>query len=156
MISLVVAHGDNLVIGKDGWMPWNLPEDLKTFRKITIHHPIVMGRTTFDAMKKPLPKRHTYVVTNNKDYRFDHQDVTIINDFDALLNEYKNKDEVLYICGGAKIYSYALPYVDEMWISLVDEHYEGDTYFPEYDKDDFIIETMQKKDGFTLIHYRRK
>lgn len=156
MISLVVAHGDNLVIGKDGWMPWNLPEDLKTFRKITLNHRIVMGRTTFESVNKPLPKRHTYIVTNNKEYCYDHPDVTVTNDFDALLKEYKNKEEVLYICGGAKIYEYALPYVDEMWISLVDEHYEGDTFFPAYDKNDFIIVTMQKKDGFTLIHYRRK
>lgn len=156
MISLVVAHGDNLVIGKDGWMPWHLPEDLKTFKKITLNQKIVMGRTTFDGMKKPLPKRFTYVVTNNKEYSYEHENVCVIHDFDALLNEYKEKEEVLYICGGAKIYEYALPYVDEMWISLVDEHYEGDTFFPSYDKNDFMIKTMEKKDGFLLIHYLKK
>lgn len=156
MLSLVVAHGDNLVIGKDGWMPWNLPEDLKTFKKITLNHKIVMGRTTFETMKKPLPKRYTYVITNNKEYTYDHENVCVVNDFDALLEEYKNSDEVLYICGGAKVYEYALPYVDEMWISLVDEHYEGDTFFPSYNTEDFIVKTMQKKDGFLLIHYIRK
>lgn len=156
MVSLVVAIGDNHVIGKDGWMPWNLPEDLKTFRAITLNHDIVMGRTTFDAMKKPLPKRHTYIITRNEDYSFDHENVTVVHDFDKLLEEYKHKDEILYVCGGAKIYEYALPWVDEMWISLVDEHYEGDTFFPMFDKDDFIIETKEKKEGFTLIHYIRK
>lgn len=156
MISLAVAHGDNLVIGKDGWMPWHLPEDLKTFKKITLNHAIVMGRTTFEAMKKPLPKRHTYVITTNTDYRFEHDDVTITNDFDALLKKYKNSDETLFICGGAKIYTYALPYVDEMWISLVDEHYEGDTFFPPYDVNEFILVSEEKKEGFTLLHYMRK
>lgn len=156
MISLVVAHGDNLVIGKDGWMPWNLPEDLKSFRKITLNHDIVMGRTTFDVMKKPLPKRHTYVITNNQNYHFEHVDVTIIHDFDTLLKNYQTEEKDLYICGGAKIYKHALPYVDEMWISLVDEHFEGDTFFPSYNKDDFIVVSIEKKDGFTLIHYRRK
>lgn len=156
MISLVVAHGDNLVIGKDGWMPWNLPEDLKCFKKITIDSSIVMGRTTFDGMKKPLPRRHTYVITNDKDYNYDHPSVSIIHDFDSLLERYKSSEETIYICGGAKIYTYALPYVDEMWISLVDEHYDGDTFFPEYDKNQFIVRTMEKKNGFTLIHYIRK
>lgn len=156
MISLVVAHGDNLVIGKDGWMPWHLPEDLKTFKKITLNHKIVMGRTTFEVMKKPLPKRHTYVVTTNQDYTYDHEDVTIVNDFNQLLDDYKTSEETLFICGGAKIYSYALPYVDEMWISLIDEHFEGDTFFPSYENENFIVETKEKKNGFTLIHYIRK
>lgn len=156
MISLVVAHGDNLVIGKDGWMPWHIPEDLKTFKKITLNHKIVMGKTTFEVMKKPLPNRHTYVVTHNPNYTYDHNDVTIVNDFDALLNAYKNSEETLFVCGGAKIYTHALAYVDEMWISLVDEHFEGDTFFPVYNTDDFIVETKEKKAGFTLIHYIRK
>ncbi len=156
MISLAVAHGDNLVIGKDGWMPWHLPEDLKTFRQTTLHHAMAMGRTTFEVMKKPLPKRHTYVITSDPNYEYEHENVSIINDFDALLAQYKNSDETLFICGGAKIYTYALPYVDEMWISLVDEHFEGDTFFPEYDVNDFILVTEEKKEGFTLLHYLRK
>lgn len=156
MIALIAAHGDNYVIGKDGWMPWNLPEDLKCFKEKTLNHDIVMGRTTFEVMKKPLPKRHTFVVTHNENYHYEHENVTIVNDFDALLNKYQNKEETLFICGGAKIYQYALPYADEMWISLVDEHYEGDTFFPEYNLDDFIIESKEKKEGFTLIHYLRK
>ncbi|MDF9823893.1 dihydrofolate reductase [Breznakia sp. PF5-3] len=156
MVSLVVAMGDNRVIGKDGWMPWNLPEDLKTFRSITLNHDIVMGKTTFINMKKPLPKRHTYVVTRNKEYAYDHEDVSIVHDFDKLLKAYQEKEATLYVCGGAKVYEYALPYVDEMWISLVDDHYEGDTFFPAFDEQDFIVVTKEKKEGFTLIHYRRK
>ncbi|NBK97214.1 MAG: dihydrofolate reductase [Erysipelotrichia bacterium] len=156
MISLVVAHGDNLVIGKDGWMPWHLPEDLKTFKKITLNHKIAMGRTTFEVMKKPLPKRHTYIITTNQNYHYEHDDVSICNDFEKLLKTYQNREETLFICGGAKIYEYALPYVDEMWISLVDEHFEGDTFFPDYSNEHFIVETKEKKEGFTLIHYVRK
>ncbi|OCN03727.1 hypothetical protein A4S06_05035 [Erysipelotrichaceae bacterium MTC7] len=156
MVSLVVAMGDNRVIGKDGWMPWNLPEDLKVFRKITIDQNIVMGRTTFEGMKKPLPRRHTYVVTRNEDYSYNHDDVTIVNDLAGLLTSYKDRKDVLYVTGGAQIYTEALPYVDEMWISLVDEHYNGDTFFPEFNPDDFIVVTKEKKEGFTLIHYRKK
>lgn len=156
MITIVVAHDPKFAIGKDGWMPWNLPEDLKSFRKLTLNHDIVMGRTTFDAMKKPLPKRHTFVVTRNQEYVFDHEDVTIVHDFDALLKKYKDTKEDLMICGGSKIYAQALPYVDDMWISLVDEEYPADTFFPAYDVNDFMIETKERKQGFTLIHYKKK
>ncbi len=156
MIIMVVAHGDNLVIGKNGWMPWDLPEDLKMFRNITLNHKICMGRTTFEVMKKPLPKRHTYVITNQKNYFYEHKDVSIVNDFDALLSEYKNSDENLYVCGGAKIYTHALAMADEMYVSLVDAHYEGDTFFPKYEHAGFIVKTKQKKEGFTLIHFIKK
>lgn len=156
MISLVVAHDEALAIGKDGWMPWNLPEDLKHFRKTTLHHAIVMGRTTFDAMKKPLPNRHTYVLTTQKDYVFSHDDVTIVHDFEALMKQYQNSEEVLYVCGGAKIYTQALPYVDEMWISLVDGKHDADTFFPTYHPDDFIVKTKESKEGFTILQYLRK
>lgn len=156
MISLVVAHDEKLGIGKDGWMPWHLPEDLKHFKKVTLNQNIVMGRTTFEGMKKPLPKRHTYVITNNKDYKVESELVTVVNDFNALLNKFKDSDEVLYITGGAKIYTHALPYVDEMWISLVDGEYEADTYFPSYNEEDFILKTKERKEGFSILHYLRK
>lgn len=156
MISLVVAHDPNIAIGKNGWMPWCLPEDLKHFRAVTLHHHIVMGRTTFDAMKKPLPKRHTYVVTRNENYHFDHEDVSIVHDLEDLLKTYKHSEETLIICGGAKIYTQALPFVDEMWISLVDQSYEADTWFPSYDPEDFIIESKERKEGFTIVHYIKK
>lgn len=156
MITIVVAHDPKRAIGKDGWMPWNLPEDLKVFRRTTLNHNIVMGRTTFDAMKKPLPKRHTFVVTRNNDYVYDHEDVSVIHDLEALLKEYKEKEETLMICGGAKIYTQALPYVDDMWISLVDKEYEADTFFPEYQLEDFMIESKERKEGFTVIHYIKK
>ena len=156
MISLVVAHDEALGIGKDGWMPWHIPEDLKHFKKVTLHHHIVMGRTTFEGMKKPLPNRHTFVITNQKDYKVNSDLVTVVNDFDALLEKYKNSEDVLFITGGAKIYAHALPYVSEMWISLVDGIYEADTYFPNYENEGFMIKTKERKDGFTIIHYIKK
>lgn len=156
MITIVVAHDTHRGIGKDGWMPWDLPEDLKNFRKLTLHHDIVMGRVTFAAMKKPLPERHTFVITKNESYTYQHNDVTILHDLTSLLREYKGSDRALMICGGAAVYAQALPYADDMWISLVDGEYEADTFFPPYDVQDFIIESKERKDGFTIIHYIRK
>lgn len=155
MISLIVAHDENRCIGKDGWMPWDLKEDLKQFRTRTLNQHIVMGRTTFEALKKPLPKRYTYVITHQA-LRYDFENVEVINDFNALMKAYQSKAEPLIICGGAKIYQTALPYVDEMWISLVEGTHEGDTYFPNYDVNEFIVVSKEQFDGFLLIHYRRK
>lgn len=155
MISLIVAHDEKLCIGRDGWMPWDLKEDLKQFRARTLNQRIVMGRTTFEALKKPLPKRYTYVITHQP-LQYDFENVEVINDFNALMKAYQNKDEPLIICGGAKIYQTALPYVDEMWISLVEGCYDGDTYFPAYDINEFMVVSKEQFDGFLLIHYRRK
>lgn len=156
MISLVVAHDEQRVIGHDGWMPWDLPEDLNHFKKVTLHHAILMGRTTFEAMKQPLPKRHTYVATTNPSYVYEHERVDIVHDLSSFLMEWKQKEEVLYVCGGAKIYEVCLPYVDEMWISLVDGTHDADTYFPSYDETDFIVMSKEAKEGFIIIHYKRK
>lgn len=156
MLSLVVAHDENFAIGKECWMPWHLPEDLQHFRKTTLYSNIVMGRTTFDAMKKPLPKRHTYVVTRDETYTYEHEDVTIVHDLAALLQTFKQKEETLFVCGGAKVYTQALPYVDEMWVSLVEGQHPADTYFPMYDPNDFIVKTKESKQGFTILHYIRK
>ena len=155
MISLIVAHDEKLCIGKDGWMPWQLKEDLKQFKEKTLHQHIVMGRTTFEALKKPLPQRTTYVITHQP-LHYEAEHVHVINDFKGLLKKYQQCEEVLMICGGAKIYQAALPYVDEMWISLVPGDYAGDTYFPAYDVNEFIVVSKEQFDGFLLIHYRRK
>lgn len=156
MLSLVVAHDKNLLIGKDNWMPWDLPEDLKHFKATTLNHKIIMGRTTFEAMKKPLPKRHTFVITRDTSYTYEHEDVTIINDFDAFLKQCKESEELYIVCGGAQIYTQALPYVDEMWISLVEGDFEGDTFFPSYDVNEFVLATKESKPGFLILHYLRK
>lgn len=156
MIALIVAHDEHYAIGKDGWMPWNLPEDLKHFKKITLDHDILMGRTTFEAMKKPLPERHTYVATTNPQYSFDHEDVSIVHDLPAFLQAWQEKEETLYICGGAHIYAQCLPYASELWISLVEGSHEADTFFPHYDVTDYQVITKEAKPGFTIIHYRRK
>lgn len=156
MISLIVAHDEALAIGYQGWMPWNLPEDLKHFKAVTSNHAILMGRTTFEAMKRPLPNRHTYVATNQRTYQYDHEDVTIIHDLEALLKEWKSKEDTLFICGGAKIYKECLNYADELWISLVDGVHPADTYFPQYDPSTYTIISKEQKSGFLIIHYRKK
>lgn len=155
MISLIVAMDKHRLIGKAGWMPWNLKEDLQHFKQVTLNHKIVMGRTTFEGLGKPLANRTTYVLTRNEKH-YDFENVEVIHDLDALCRHYQQSDEQLIICGGAQIYERALPYVTEMWISLVEGDYEGDTYFPVYDPSDFESLECIEKNGFTIHHLKRK
>lgn len=156
MISLIVAHDRNYLIGKDGWMPWHLPQDLKHFKEKTIGKKIVMGRKTFEALKKPLEKRMTYVLTHDVSLRYSYENVKVVHDLKKLCEEYTSTEEELVICGGAQIYEAAMPYVDEMWISLVDGNYSGDTYFPAYDLADWQVLSSESNEGFVCIHYQKK
>lgn len=156
MISLIVAHDEGLCIGKEGWMPWDLKEDLQHFKALTLNHNIVMGRKTFSGLKKALPRRYTYVLSKDETYRVSDENAEVVSDLAELMENYKNSEEVLYICGGAQVYQLALPMVDEMWISLVDGNYEGDTFFPEYQLAEWLVVSKERKEGFTIIHYRKR
>ncbi len=153
MISLIVAHDEQLGIGKDGWMPWHLPQDLAHFKSVTEHHAILMGRTTFEGMKKPLPNRFTYVATKQNDVHYDFEQVAIVHNLDEFLQEWQRKDEVLYVCGGAQIYAAALPYVSEMWITKVKGVFIADTHFPAYDIQEFQLEKQDVYSDFTICQY---
>lgn len=156
MISLIVAHDEHFCIGKNGWMPWDLKEDLQHFKALTLNHKIVMGRKTFAGLKKALPHRYTYVLTKDASFQVVDENAEVVTQLEKLMDTYKNSSEVLYICGGAQVYQLALPMVDEMWISLVDGKYEGDTFFPEYSCDEWLVVTKERRKGFTIIHYRKK
>lgn len=153
MISLIVAHDEQRGIGKDGWMPWHLPQDLAHFKRITLHHTILMGRTTFAAMKKPLPDRFTFVATQQREVHYDDAQVAVIHDLNAFLTEWQEKDEILYVCGGSQIYAQALPFVEEMWITKVKGVFPADTYFPVYNEAEFDLVEAKSNSDFTICHY---
>lgn len=144
MIKIVVATDDNLLIGKEGTvngMPWHFPEDLKFFKETTINQTIVMGRTTYEAIGRPLPNRKTIVVSRGN---FSDDRIEVENDLVDLIKKYKNSNEDLFICGGASIYKQALPYVDELIISRIPGSYTGETYFPSFNEYDFnLVETTE-------------
>lgn len=151
MVSLVVAMDKNGLIGKEGGMPWYCPEDLSHFKQLTLHHTILMGRITYEHIKTPLYDRCVHVATRSSTYPKDA--IHLCHDVDALLNEFKNKKESLYVCGGASIYKQGLPYVDDIWISYIKGEYDGDTWFPPYTSRN-LIEVMKKEyEDFLLVHY---
>ncbi len=139
-ITLIVAHDNNNAIGKDGDLPWHLPNDLKWFKKKTINKMIVMGRTTWDSLEdkyKPLPKRVNLVMTTNLNFRAKGAVVchSLSDVFTIALA--KNIDELLVV-GGGKIYELFYPLADQMIITEVDTTIqEADTYFVNYDTKDW-------------------
>lgn len=133
MVSLIVAHAKQNVIGYKGDMPWNLPADLKHVKALTTGHTIVMGRKTFDTLKKPLPNRKNVVLTSNKD--FSHDGVEVIHTIDDI----KNLGGKVFIFGGATIYQQTMHLVDEMHVTVIEETFGGDTFFPDYDTDTWTV-----------------
>lgn len=154
MITIIVAIGNNYVIGKNGWMPWNLPEDLRHFKEKTLNHTVVMGRKTFEAIGKPLPKRRNIVVT--RDPRWHFEGVEIISDLQRFLQDHQDSQEEIFIAGGAQIYQMALPYAKKLIISHIDTEIDGDTFFPAWDRTKFeVTETVVYPD-FSVKTYQKK
>ena len=130
-LALIVAHDPNLVIGKDGSLPWHYSEDLKYFKRTTMGHPIVMGRGVFEELdEKPLPGRENIVLSRTRDY--DH--VPCFNSIPEAL-EYLASEEIVFIIGGGEIYRQTLSMADKLFVTEIHEEFDGDTYFPEYRND---------------------
>lgn len=154
MFKIVVAFDKNKTIGFEGWMPWNIPEDLTHFKEVTLNSNIIMGTTTFKGLPKPLPKRVTYVLSSHKVEESDN--VKWISNLDDFIAEHKNSDEVYYVCGGAAIYKQFLPYTKELIVSYVDGDWPSDTVFPEFNDDDYDITDIKQYADFTVKSYKLK
>lgn len=158
-VTAVVAMGANRAIGVNGGLPWHLPEDLAHFKKITLGHPMVMGRTTFDAIGRPLPGRHTIVVTRNSDWQADGVEVRHSLE-DALASATALDDEV-FLVGGGQLYAEALDrdLVDVLVITRVAASPEADTYFPPIDWDRWTTVGSVPYGGdpsFEIVTYQRQ
>lgn len=130
MISLMVAHDPNRVIGRDNQLPWHIPEDLAYFKKHTLDKGIVMGRNTYESIGRPLPKRRNIVVSRQEGLEIEGVDVVHSID-DAVKLAEEVHPEVMVI-GGEQIFRSVLPTADRLYITLIHDEFEGDTYFPEY------------------------
>lgn len=134
-ISAIVAMAENRVIGVSGQLPWRLPEDLKRFKAITLGHPIIMGRKTFDSIGRPLPGRENLVLSRTS------QEIPGTRVFqsiaDTLAHCEKQGFQEVFIIGGAEIYTMTLPQVDRLYLTLVQGSISGDAFFPEFDWEEF-------------------
>jgi len=139
MLSIIVAISNNYVIGKDNSLIWHLPDDLKRFKAITTGKTIIMGRKTFESLPSILPNRHHLVLTRDKNYKIEDERVTVIYNFDELKPFIYDKNEH-FIIGGGEVYSLLLPYAKKLYITKIECDFEGDTYFPHYDINQWALE----------------
>ena len=127
-LAAIVAHDPNLVIGKDGDLPWHYSEDLQYFKKTTMGCPLIMGRVVFEELgEKPLPGRENIVLSRSKEY----EHVPTFASFDEAL-AHVNDQELVFLVGGGDIYGQFLDRCDKLYVTEIHKSFEGDTYFPEY------------------------
>ena len=157
MFSIIVAVGKNNEIGKNNKLLWHIPEDLKTFKKITLNKKVVMGRKTFESIGRPLPNRENIILTRNNDYTLDNE-IRIYNDLETLLSEYGNSEEEIFILGGEQIYKEMLDknMITKLYISFIDfESKEADAYFPKINYDDWILEKSEKHKNWEFCIFKK-
>jgi dihydrofolate reductase len=153
MISLIVAHDPNRVIGKDNELPWHLPEDLAYFKKMTMGKAMVMGRKTYESIGRPLPGRLSIVVTRNPDYTA--EGVVVVNDLKEGIEKAKAYAPEVMIIGGAEIFNMVMEIADRLYITLIQAEFEGDTFFPSYEDEWALKSTSEKiisKNGTSFVY----
>jgi dihydrofolate reductase len=133
-ISIIAAMSRNRVIGREGNIPWHIPEDLRLFRELTLGHAVIMGRKTFESIGRPLPGRRNVVVTGQKNYA--REDTLVVHSLAEAI-ESSGPNEELFICGGGEIYKQALPLCSKIYLTIVDLDIDGDAYFPPVPPDEF-------------------
>ena len=161
----IVAVADNGVIGKDGDMPWHIPEDLRHFKETTMDHPVIMGRVTYEgileALGEPLPGRTTIVLTN-RDLETPENAVVANGLEDALeraetaARERHDDAERIFVAGGATVYEQFLPALDRLIVTEVHEEPDGDTSFPDWERSAFEEAARDERDGFAFVEYVRR
>ncbi|KPU43130.1 dihydrofolate reductase [Oxobacter pfennigii] len=146
MLSYVVAVSRNNVIGKNNSLAWRLPDDVKFFREKTLSETktMIMGRKTFESLPKVLPGRKHIVYTRDKNYKIDDPNVEIIHTIDEIL-PYAKSDQEYFVIGGGEIFKMLFPYTQRMYLTEIHENFEGDTFFPDYDKSQWKV--TEKKEG---------
>lgn len=133
--SIVVAIARNGVIGKDNALPWRLPEELAHFKRVTLGYPIIMGRRTWESIGRPLPGRLNIVVSRDPAYRAPG---CVVVDSLARAYEAAGSAERVAIIGGTSLFEAALPEADCIHLTEVDADVEGDTWFPEFDRSEWV------------------
>jgi len=160
-LSLVAAVARDGVIGRDNTIPWHIPEDARRFRELTMGHPVVMGRRTWESLPdrfRPLPGRRNVVVTRNATWHADGADHAASLD-DAL--RLTGGEPMVFVVGGAELYAEALPLADELLLTEIDGEVEGDTFFPSWDREAFAEVSREPHVsetgiGFSFVRYVRR
>ena len=149
---IIAALSENGVIGKNGEMPWHIPEDLKRFRKLTLGNPILMGHNTYDSIGRPLPKRKNIVLSRNKELEIIGGDV--VGNLEEALGLCNQSDKI-YCIGGAQIYREFLPYATHLELTRIHKVVEGDTYFPDIDFNEWNLRNEENLGEYSFLSYEK-
>jgi dihydrofolate reductase len=144
LVSLIAAVAENGVIGRGGELPWRLSADLKRFKSLTMGHPIIMGRRTWDSIGRPLPGRTSIVITRQTRWTTPHAEVKVVHDIADALQAAASApggDREAFIIGGGELYSAALPYAQRLYLTRVLSSVEGDATFPPYNESEWRMLT---------------
>ena len=132
MLSIIVAKAKNNVIGKNNQLIWHLPEDLKHFKELTTGHTIIMGKNTFESLGRVLPNRKHIVFAYDGELNIDDENVQRVSSIEDI-KDLIECDEEAFVIGGAMMYKVLMPYCKKMYITEIDEEFNGDVSFPEID-----------------------
>ena len=161
IISLIAALASNRVIGKDNALLWQLPEDLRYFRATTRGKPVIMGRRTWESLPepfRPLPGRHNIVVS--RDPAYPASGATLAGSLEDAVRQALDADEV-FVIGGAQLYREALPLADRLYLTEIDQDFDGDVFFPDFSPHDWQEISRQPGQAssglrFAFVVYQRK
>lgn len=156
-ISIICAIGKNLAIGKNNKLLWNIPEDMKHFRDITRGHAIIMGRKTYESIGRPLPDRLNIILTHHP-FKVTEGVLFASSLEEALKMASEEETEEIFIIGGGQIYKEAMPLVNKLYLTIVDDSPEADTYFPDYSDFKKVISKQENNNGnyhFTYLELER-
>ena len=152
-LTIIAAVARNGVIGRDGDLPWRLPEDLRHFKRTTSGHPIIMGRATWESIGRPLPRRQNVVVTRQHGYSA--PGCSVVHSLDEALALAWAEDAEPFVIGGAGLYAAALPLASRLVITEVHREVEGDTWFPPFDRAQFREVDRRAGDGVSFVTWER-
>ena len=150
-ITVLAAVGANLVIGREGNMPWHLSEDLAHFKATTMGHVMVMCRKTYDSIGRALPGRRTIVITRQAGWHA--PSVEVAHSLPEALALAGPAD--VFVVGGSDVYRQAMPFADQMLLTEIDQSPEGDAFFPAFSTEDWLETSRETHDGFAFVTYER-
>ena len=157
MIKLIWAMDKNNLIGKENKIPWHYKKDLQYFKNHTQNQDVLMGKNTYLSLKtyykdRPLPFKKIYVASNTLN---DNNEYVLVKDLTNFLQNYP-KEKDLFVCGGSMIYEKALEYADYLYVTKINEEYDGDAYFPYYDENNYNLIKQNNIDVLSFCVYERK
>lgn len=149
-LAVIAAVARNGVIGQNNQLPWRLPEDLSRFKALTMGHHIIMGRKTYESLGRLLPGRTTVIVSRNPDYAVGG--AIVVSSLEQALGACRGDDQPFMI-GGAELYKQALPLAQRLYLTRIEQDYEGDAWFPEYDATEWKEIARQSHTSVTGLAY---